>query len=266
MLEKDALITPERLKPGTETWEMYIAEHRQRYLFAAQWVQEKVVLDVACGVGFGTQILSQNQAAWVVGVDISSEALGVAQDYFSDSVSRFCQSNGERLPFNHQQFDLVVCFETLEHVPHPEKFFSEIHRVLKSDGILISSIPNIDFLHRGKKIENPYHISEMPLADFEALYRPYFKLKKRFYQAKSARFNRHEDLVEAVNQINETLRLSRCLRFENFLRRLCGRQTLSVNPLSNLLWRVCQDDYKIAELVGTPQPDHSVFIHIGQKR
>ena len=66
---------PERLMPNTSEWDMYIAEHRQRYEFAAEYCVNAHVLDAACGVGYGSDLLHRKGAFNVLGVDLSSEAI-----------------------------------------------------------------------------------------------------------------------------------------------------------------------------------------------
>src|SRR5271169_120805 len=74
---------PERLVPGTVEWEVLEAEHRQRYEYFADRCKGLRVLDVACGVGYGSQWLAQRGAASVTGVDISAEAIECARKQFA---------------------------------------------------------------------------------------------------------------------------------------------------------------------------------------
>ena len=56
---------PERLVPGTLSWELYKVEHQQRYQWASKYCDGKDILDVACGVGYGSEILARQGAASV---------------------------------------------------------------------------------------------------------------------------------------------------------------------------------------------------------
>ena len=50
--------------------------------------------------------------------------------------------NKEKMPFDDENFDIVVCLETLEHTLYPSKIIEELKRVLKKDGTMILSMPN----------------------------------------------------------------------------------------------------------------------------
>ena len=134
--------TGERLVPGKVDLELEV-EHMNRYIFASDLVKNKKVLDAACGTGYGTALLAQS-AERVFGIDISKEAISYAESNYSAKNVNFAVANIEKLPFESDFFDVVVSFETIEHVDtqKQEKFLSEVKRILKKDGIFIISTPN----------------------------------------------------------------------------------------------------------------------------
>lgn len=150
--------------------------HQARYKFASRYIFSKRVLDVACGIGYGSKILADSGAEYVIGVDINKSAIATArQNYYHPSIN-FVVSSGTRLPLDNATIDIVVSFETIEHINQPSIFIQEIHRVLKPGGILIISTPN-------KKITSPiswlkpynrFHISELTQKEFKNL------LEKKF--------------------------------------------------------------------------------------
>jgi len=116
-------------------------EHIERYVFASKFAKNKSVLDIACGVGYGCKILLNAGALSVEGVDISEKIIDYAkQNYQNDKIKFNCYSiydlakNGE--------YDLITCFETIEHVQDDRAALRKLHDALKEDGYLIISTPN----------------------------------------------------------------------------------------------------------------------------
>jgi len=172
--------TGERMVLGTTDVELEW-EHLDRYHFAGQLVEGKNVLDAACGTGYGTAILAQ-RAKRVVGVDISEEAVAYAEGKFGDERIIFHKASVTTLPFPDKEFDVVVSFETLEHIDETAQncFLREILRVLKPDGILVMSTPNREvYQQRGK---NEFHVKELTYIEFKYLLEAKFKNVKFFSQ------------------------------------------------------------------------------------
>lgn len=97
----------------------YVAEelaiHMARYSFVKKLVKGKKILDLACGEGYGSFLMKKwgGESTTVIGVDISKEAIEKAKTNFSlESSITFLSCNAENLPFNSEQFDLIVSFET----------------------------------------------------------------------------------------------------------------------------------------------------------
>jgi len=167
--------TGERVVPGKTPQEIY-KEHIDRYVFSASLTGNKDVLDVACGTGYGVDYLVENGASTVTGVDVSIEAVNYAQDWFGDSerVSFVC-ADGVRLPFVDYSFDVVVSFETLEHIRPYRKFLAECKRVLRDNGLLICSTPNRRvFSPSLARPLNPFHVKEFWPEEFRRLLSRYF--------------------------------------------------------------------------------------------
>lgn len=155
--------TGERMVPessdGSTFW-----EHVYRYAFACRFVAGKRVLDVACGEGYGAAALRAVGAANVIGVDISSEACDHARRKYGIDARL---GSAEQIPLADASVDVVVSFETIEHVPDPAQFLAECRRVLATGGQLIISTPNKDVYSRPERgWSNPYHCSEMTEEEF----------------------------------------------------------------------------------------------------
>lgn len=137
-------------------------EHTQRYLFATEYCKDKVVLDIASGEGFGTFYLSQ-VAHEVAGVDVDMECIDLAKEkYGQNKKITFSQGTCEEIPYPDGYFDVVVSFETIEHLEecNQDIFLREIKRVLKHDGLLIISSPEHNvFQHVAP--DYPFHKHEL---------------------------------------------------------------------------------------------------------
>jgi 2-polyprenyl-3-methyl-5-hydroxy-6-metoxy-1,4-benzoquinol methylase len=124
-----------------------------RYYFAAKFVRNKVVLDCACNDGFGTRYLKDQKAKTVVGVDISENALNYAREMHSTKGMLYVQADATKcLSFRDNYFDVIVSFETIEHLEGYRKFLRECARTLNEKGVFICSTPNKfrDILPYGK--------------------------------------------------------------------------------------------------------------------
>lgn len=143
--------------------------HLNRYLSAKKFIKGKKVLDIACGEGYGTYLLKRWDAAEVTGVDISEEALEVAREKFAGAGITFLNHTAEELPFENEAFDVVVSYETVEHLDYPEKFLAEIKRCVRKDGIIIVSCPNDPYYYTQENYSNPYHKRKYTWFDFNEL-------------------------------------------------------------------------------------------------
>ena len=158
-------LIPDKSPPALE------AEHRARYEFAKGMVASKRVIDLGCGEGYGSHMLSE-VAASVVGLDISSESIEHAKATYKATNLSFQVGDVTRLPFPEKEFDACVCLEVIEHVENPDDLLREVARILKPDGAFIASTPNGAV--RVSSQPNPFHKKEYTLRQFSAQLRRYF--------------------------------------------------------------------------------------------
>lgn len=149
-------------------------EHLHRYAFAMEFVKGKDVLDLASGEGYGSYFLSKT-ANRVIGIDVDGDAVTHAAQTYVRSNLKFLQGDIRNIPIEGQKlFDVVVCFEVLEHIVEQEQLLSEIKRLLKDNGSLIISTPNKIFYSDERNYTNPFHKRELDSSEFQELLRKYF--------------------------------------------------------------------------------------------
>ena len=143
-----------------------LQDHLERYAFAAKYARGRRVLDIACGTGYGSAHLREAGAARVIGVDISPAAVEEAKraygpDYRLGSILDF----DDGVPF-----DLIVSFETIEHVEDYRGALANLRRLLVPAGTLVLSTPNrpVNSPHLRSIDDRPggsFHVREFSTAE-----------------------------------------------------------------------------------------------------
>ena len=153
-----------------ESQSRWWGEHVHRYKEALKYIRdENVVLDIACGTGFGTDILASHTRGKVIGGDIAAEAIEECRRQWKRSNIEFRVLDGTHLDFSDNYFDIIVSFETIEHTTQYAKMIAEFARVLKPGGRLILSTPNAVITSPDGVIGNPYHTQEFRYEELKAL-------------------------------------------------------------------------------------------------
>lgn len=147
--------------PGRVSEPLFQA-HEARYVFASRFVKDKAVLDVACGTGIGTHYLLTVGARSCVGLDIDRPAIDYARAVYKGC--QFDECDAANLCVPDSSMDVVVSFETIEHLGDHLKFLSECHRVLRPGGVLVCSTPNRAMSRWAR--ENTFHLHEFTVAEF----------------------------------------------------------------------------------------------------
>ncbi|MBU3022187.1 bifunctional 2-polyprenyl-6-hydroxyphenol methylase/3-demethylubiquinol 3-O-methyltransferase UbiG [Aestuariibacter sp. A3R04] len=159
--------------------------HVYRYVFASRYIRlNDNVLDCACGLGYGSYILSTSgKAGQVLGVDICENSISYANDVYSNANLTYKTLNIDEFEqVGLGQYDLITSFETIEHVVDYHAFFRLCLRNLKPDGRLIASVPYMWVDETGKD-PNPFHFHEFDWAKFSALFAEYgFIIEARNHQ------------------------------------------------------------------------------------
>jgi SAM-dependent methyltransferase len=147
---------PERLvAEGSDGY--LLADALSRYVWAMQHTDGRRVVDIGCGTGYGAHVLSW-VAASVTGLDFSGDAIAYAREHYPGVDFRQTDLMAvDRLP----EGDVAMCFEVLEHLPHPERV---MEMALSSYERVFFSFPN-PWWHNSQL--NPHHINDWPLREWK---------------------------------------------------------------------------------------------------
>jgi len=167
MIDKITLerLVPDELLKDEATGRQTFNLHIERYEFAARKLRDaKSILDIACGVGYGSRLLKGSlPAALVTGVDSSAEAIEYANARYARPKLTF--RVGDAMTFEDGPFDAVVSLETIEHLPDPQPFIQRVTtRLLRPGGIFIGSVPVTPSMDA-----NPHHLHDFTARSFRKL-------------------------------------------------------------------------------------------------
>jgi ubiquinone/menaquinone biosynthesis C-methylase UbiE len=137
--------------------------HLKVYQYLSQFTSGKRVLDVGCGVGYGTDFITRN-AASVVGIDFSAAAIKEAKRLYPSHDYR--QMNAEKLEFPDNSFDFIISSESFEHLHDQPKNISEMARVLDPKGTCFIATPNPELFGFSN---NKFHIRERTFTEMGVL-------------------------------------------------------------------------------------------------
>lgn len=138
--ENELNFTGEYFIPG-KSGDRIEADHIERYRFACRYAKGKAVLDIACGVGYSGPNFIEAGAFSYDGVDINENLIEYAKNNYSfESINYLV---GDICKFsNNKMYDLITCYETIEHVKNFEAAIKNLHSLLKPGGLLLISSPN----------------------------------------------------------------------------------------------------------------------------
>jgi GT2 family glycosyltransferase/2-polyprenyl-3-methyl-5-hydroxy-6-metoxy-1,4-benzoquinol methylase len=194
--------TGERYVPWIEGAEIGY-EHLHRYAFATQFAQNKTVLDLASGEGYGSHLLART-AKQVIGIDIDENSIRHARNKYIKHNLQFKVGSITEVPITDGRlFDMAVCFEALEHIDEHEKLLREVKRLLIPDGLFIVSTPNKWAYSDEPNYENPFHVHELYFDEFKTLLESHFKQVKFLGQRIYCNSNMWPIFPEEAAQMSE---------------------------------------------------------------
>lgn len=173
--------TGERIVPGAQGCEptfeakMY-QEHIARYAFAAQVTAGKDVLDLGCGVGYGSRHLAIAGARSVLGIDIAEDAIEHAKSHFVHPAVTYQAMDARLMPFQ-AEFDVIVCFELIEHVAEQGHVLDLMCKALRPGGQLVISTPRPLAEKR-----NNFHVRELSHQELQGLLAERFEHVSSYFE------------------------------------------------------------------------------------
>lgn len=216
--------------------------HTERYKLACEYTNGKKVLDIACGVGKGSNMMgTAGLAKSVRGVDIQSDAIRYATwRYGSDNII-FTENNAQELGIINE-FDIAVSFETVEHLPEYRKFLVSIKDSLKVDGLLLISTP-LSAFPVDLQPDNPYHIQEWGFSEFQKILEEFFEIKKIYLQLYPSTIEIPKAKISLSQRIINKIK-NKALGIPNYSP--VQNNTVETNKFSKI--EVFNDQFPVAEL------------------
>ena len=162
-------LTGERTLPDVPAENYWFRRHLAVYEWIGARVIGRRVIDMACGEGYGSEVLWRS-AASVVGVDANPDAHEHARLRYRRQNLRFerglVETHGVR-----GAYDAVVFLQTIEHVHDPGAVLEHFRALLAPDGVAYVSTPNVLTLAPpgAQKSDNPWHLKEYRAHEFRAL-------------------------------------------------------------------------------------------------
>ncbi|MBI4696118.1 MAG: class I SAM-dependent methyltransferase [Gammaproteobacteria bacterium] len=148
--------------------------HKRAYEEAMRRFAGLALCDWGCNTGYGTELLA-DVARTIKAIDVSPRAVQVARERLAPRGIEVTLYDGGRSPFADAEFDAVVSFQVIEHVPDIPAYLREIARVLKPGGTAMFTTPNgVLRLHPGQKPWNPHHLREFSAAELGTALRGVF--------------------------------------------------------------------------------------------
>lgn len=166
----------------------------RRHLVVYEWIAERVaglqVVDMACGEGYGSDVLARSAAA-VVGVDANPEAHEHARLRYRRANLRFERDLVESFA---EPCDAVVFLQTIEHVQDPGAILAHFKSMLAPGGVAYVSTPNLLTLAPpgAEKSDNPWHVKEYRAAEFGQLCEEHFATVEMFGLFHARKLRAHE--------------------------------------------------------------------------
>ena len=256
--------TVERVVPGELSWEEFGLEHQQRYEFYNSFYAGKKVLDSACGSGYGSFHISNLGASSILGIDISGESISLAQKRYINPNLEYRKTDCSDLRILKEKFDVIVSFETLEHLNDPLLFIKSASEILNPDGYFICSTPNKMRLSGAGHI-NQYHLNELNYDDFYQAMANHFDINACYHQTETLPYLRYMETQYKIGTLENRLTWYFFQRIENMFRKGIGR-TFKKKPFMNPYLKFQYEGDMEIKLLDKNQDWHKTFIIVGRKK
>ncbi|MCX7726098.1 MAG: class I SAM-dependent methyltransferase [Chitinispirillaceae bacterium] len=154
--------TGERIIPPSEgEVSIVFSRHKFAYEYVSSFVLNKKVIDIGCGCGYGSKILSE-KAELVYGIDYDKDAINYCNSHYRASNLRYFNVDiNEEINFN-LFFDIAISFQVIEHMQDVDRFIQKIKSIVKKGGKVFITTPNTIVPDKN----NPFHVNEMDYKRF----------------------------------------------------------------------------------------------------
>ncbi|MFP5225474.1 MAG: class I SAM-dependent methyltransferase [Actinomycetota bacterium] len=194
---------------------------------ASRLAPGSLILDLACGEGYGAQALS-DAGHTVVALDLEAGVVADASTRYTGP--SFVAGDALRLPFADRSFDAVGALQTIEHLAEASPFLAECARVLRPDGLCYLTTPNIAQLpETASKEFNPWHLRDFTPPELAAECAAWFEEVNLYGQMLDESLPRVQRLLELARREWEVV--DRVARVERMVRRLPGPMRVRLRPL-----------------------------------
>jgi SAM-dependent methyltransferase len=159
-------LVPDEVARGDATGNETLRLHVERYRFAARNARPGRLLDIACGVGYGTRLLADEcpDVSAALGVDLSESAVAYAQRRYGRAGVSFRIDDALRF-HDPDRFDTIVSLETIEHVREPRCLVDRLVTMLRPGGVLVASVPTTPSVDM-----NPHHLHDFSESSFRRMF------------------------------------------------------------------------------------------------
>ncbi len=168
---------------------LMIARHFCAYKFAKDFAFDKDVLDIGCGEGYGSHYLSDFSRI-LTGIDYDKDVIAYAQNKYKKENLKFLIKKAEDLAGLKKKFDLITCFQNIEHIYDAEGFLKGVRLALNDGGSFICSTCNRNDASPGSKEPfNKFHVREYLFLELKELLAKNFKSVEIFGLKRSIKLN-----------------------------------------------------------------------------
>lgn len=256
--------TVERVVPGELSWEEYGLEHQQRYEYFKSYYAGKKILDCACGSGYGSFYISNSGASSVLGIDIAEDIIEANKSNYKNSNLQYKKEDCTDLRVLKETFDVIVSFETIEHLTDPLLFIKSAKESLNPGGIFICSTPNKMRLSGAGHI-NKYHLHELHYEEFYQAMAESFEIVSCLHQTETREYQRYMEVKFMIGTAENRLVWYFFPRIENMIRKMLGKSFEKVPYINPTLGFQYEGDMEILPMA-EHKDWHKTFIIIGRKK
>jgi SAM-dependent methyltransferase len=198
-------LTGERTLPDVPEENYWYRRHVAVYEWIAERCAGKRVVDLACGEGYGSDLLAQRSSE-VIGVDANPEAFEHARTRYRRPNLSFERGLVEEFD---QEVDVVVFLQTIEHIHEPEPLLERVSQLAR---LAYISTPNrLTLAPPGaEKSDNPWHLREYDQSEYRALLEPHFARVELLGLFHARKLRAHELAVRlGWDRVHRALRLTK---------------------------------------------------------